>query len=190
MVVIQIESRANGYHMRGIDEVGVNPTARKRLRDVILSQMPDHLFTRSCDIAAPVTELRDWHFQPGAFQKLTPTWERARVIDGPPALCDGALITIEVRMGPLRLRWIAEHEVTPFGFVDRQIKGPFALWEHSHHFDRIDDARSRLTDSIRYRLPFGRLGSLFGKPFIEAKLDRLFRYRHEITARDLMQTER
>ena len=147
--------------------------------------MPEYTFTRSCEIEAPVELMREWHFRPEAFQRLTPPWEKASVIEGPEALHDGARIIIRIKMGPFGIRWIAEHDLTDFGFVDRQVEGPFAFWEHSHIFERIDDRKSRLTDSIRYRLPYGRLGAWIGKPLIEAKLDRLFRFRHEVTASDL-----
>jgi len=147
--------------------------------------MSDLTFTRSCEIDAPVEALRDWHFRPGAFTRLTPPWEKARVLSMPEPLADGARAIIEVAIGPWRKRWIAEHELTPTGFIDLQIEGPFAFWEHDHRFEAITATTSRLTDSIRYRLPLGWLGRLFGKPLVERKLDRLFRYRHAVTASDL-----
>lgn len=142
-------------------------------------------FTRSCEIAAPVEHLRDWHFQPGAFARLTPPWEKARVIAMPEPLTDGAIAIIEVGIGPFRKRWVACHEITPWGFLDRQQEGPFAFWEHEHRFEALTPGTSRLTDSIRYRLPLGWIGRFFGMPFVERKLDRLFRYRHGVTAADL-----
>lgn len=147
--------------------------------------MPDLTFTRTCEINAPVEALRDWHFRPGAFARLNPPWEKARVISPAEPLTNGARAIIEVGIGPLRKRWIAEHEITPTGFIDRQIEGPFAFWEHDHRFEPITPTTSLLTDSIRYRLPLGWLGRLFGNPFVERKLDRLFRYRHAVTAAEL-----
>ncbi len=147
--------------------------------------MSDLTFTRSCEVDAPVEALREWHFRPEAFARLTPPWEKATVIEAPGALVDGARAVIEVGIGPFKKRWIAEHEITATGFIDRQIEGPFAFWEHTHCFEAINGEKSRLTDSIRYRLPFGLAGRLFGRPLVERKLDRLFRYRHAITASDL-----
>ncbi len=149
--------------------------------------MPELTFIRSCDINAPVEALREWHFRPEAFARLTPPWEKASVIESPGSLVDGARAVIEVRIGPLKKRWIAEHEITGDGFIDRQIEGPFAFWEHTHRFEAINEERSRLTDSIRYRLPFGPVGRFFGRPLVERKLDRLFLYRHSVTAADLDQ---
>jgi ligand-binding SRPBCC domain-containing protein len=138
-------------------------------------------FEQSVDIAAPAAALRAWHFQDGAFERLNPPWEKARVIESPGALVDGARAVIEVNLGPLRRRWVAEHEITEDGFIDRQVEGPFALWEHHHRFLPVDENSSRLVDSIRYRLPLGWLGRIFGDRFVRARLERMFRYRHEVT---------
>lgn len=139
-------------------------------------------FERKIDLEVPANELRDWHFAKGAFEKLTPPWEKAKLIEDPGALKDGAIAVIEVSIiGPIKQRWVAEHEITVDGFIDRQKEGPFVSWEHHHRFLSLDDSRSQLVDSIRYELPFGLVGRIFGGPFIRAKLDRLFRYRHEVT---------
>jgi ligand-binding SRPBCC domain-containing protein len=145
----------------------------------------DCLFIRSTEIAAPVAALRDWHFAEGAFERLTPPWEKVRLLESPFPLRNGSRAIVEVRIGPLRRRWVAIHEITEHGFIDRQGGGPFAFWEHEHRFEAIDERTSRLTDRIRYRLPFGWPGRIFGRPMVERKLDRLFRYRHEVTARSL-----
>ncbi len=142
-------------------------------------------FERSTRIQAPASSLREWHFEEGAFEKLTPPWEKARVIESPGPLTDGARAVIEIRMGPLKQTWIAEHEITEDGFMDRQIEGPFAFWEHHHRFLPLDDGSSQLVDSIEYRLPFGTLGRIFGGPMVRAKLNRMFRYRHDVTRKAL-----
>lgn len=143
--------------------------------------MTNSTFERSTRIQAPASALREWHFQEGAFEKLTPPWENARLIESPGPLTDGARAVIEIRMGPFRKKWVAEHEITEDGFIDRQVTGPFAFWEHHHRFLPLDESASQLVDSIRYRLPFGILGRIFGTPFVRAKLDRMFRYRHQVT---------
>lgn len=143
--------------------------------------MKTSTFERSSCIEAPASELRAWHFEEGAFARLTPPWEKATVIETPGALTDGAIAVIEVGIGPIRQRWVAEHEITEEGFIDRQVEGPFAKWEHHHRFLPIDDSSSLLVDRIEYRLPFGFLGNFFGGPFVRMKLDRMFRYRHEVT---------
>ncbi|MDF2376172.1 MAG: TIGR01777 family oxidoreductase [Verrucomicrobiales bacterium] len=147
--------------------------------------MRDDTFQRSSLIHAPVNELRDWHFREGAFLRLNPPWENAEVVESFTELKDGARAVIEVGMGPLKQRWIADHEIIEGGFLDRQISGPFASWEHRHLFEEAENGTSRLTDSISYRLPLGILGKTFGSPLVRAKLERMFRYRHAVTGSDL-----
>ncbi len=142
------------------------------------------LFERRSKLPVDAQALRDWHFRPGAFSRLNPPWEKAEVIRSPGALTDGAIAEIEVGMGPLKQRWVAEHEITDDGFIDRQLEGPFSSWEHRHSFLHNGD-HSELIDSIQYRLPLGPLGAFFGKNMVEKKLDRMFLYRHETTKVDL-----
>ncbi len=147
--------------------------------------MSDLHFTLSSEISAPVEALRDWHFRPGAFGRLNPPWEKARVISAPGALVDGARAIIEIQAGPIKQRWIADHEITPDGFIDRQASGPFAFWEHRHLFEATGPMTSRLTDAIAYRLPMGLPGRIFGSALVRKKLERMFHYRHTVTRTDL-----
>ncbi|MEM6277985.1 MAG: TIGR01777 family oxidoreductase [Verrucomicrobiota bacterium] len=147
--------------------------------------MPENSFQQQSTIEAPVEELRDWHFREGAFSRLNPPWERAEVVESFTELKDGARAVIEVGMGPLKQQWIADHELIDNGFLDRQKSGPFASWEHRHLFEKEEENGSRLTDSIRYRLPFGSFGQVFGNPLVRPKLERMFRYRHAVTTADL-----
>jgi uncharacterized protein len=49
-----------------------------------------------------------------------------------------------------------------------------------------------LRDEIAYELPLGALGRTFGGAFARSKLERLFAFRHEVTAREVarMRTRR
>lgn len=147
--------------------------------------MPNRNFERSCDFAAPVEKLKDFHFASGAFEKLSPPWENAELVSEAHPMRDGARAEIRIGIGPFSKTWIAEHEMHADGFTDRQIEGPFRSWEHRHIFTSTGENSCRLTDSIRYELPGGFLGDFFGRPFVERKLDRMFRYRHEVTRKEL-----
>lgn len=141
-------------------------------------------FQRSSEIKVPAQELRDWHFRPGAFSRLNPPWEKAEVIEVPDSLENGARATIKLGTAPFQIKWVAAHELIDDGFVDRQVSGPFAKWEHRHHFEERGSC-SKLTDEISYRIPFGFPGDFFGKGIVKRKLERMFRYRHDVTRSDL-----
>lgn len=136
----------------------------------------------------PAGCLWEWHTRPGAFDRLSPPWERVRVKDAGDQLRDGERITLELRKGPLRLDWIAQLEDVRPGeeFTDRQIKGPFARWVHRHRFVPDGPDSSILVDEIDYALPGGPPARLILGGFAESKLRGLFRYRHAVTQTDLL----
>lgn len=163
---------------------------RRNLRRLLLPRtMNPTSFERRSEIPVSARELQEWHLRPGAFSRLNPPWEEASVVESPGALTDGAVAVIDVGPKPFSIRWIAEHELIENGFIDSQTKGPFSFWVHRHLFQPKDDSASELIDSIRYRLPLGWLGEIGGGKLVEKKLDRMFRYRHEITRCDLVRAK-
>ena len=66
------------------------------------------------------------------------------------------------------------------GFVDVMTKGPFQSWKHIHKFEEIGNS-SKLTDIIKYEMPFGFAGKLFHKLFFKKMMNELFEYRHNLT---------
>ena len=147
--------------------------------------MPTFQQTSTIDVDAAA--LAQWHLSPGAFRRLTPPWERVRLLDEPAEIADGTRTVLEMKVGPIWKRWVAEHqECQPgVGFTDVQVQGPFAAWKHRHRFDEAGHQQSTLSDAIDYRLPFSLVGELLGKGFVRRKLERTFRYRHAVTRDDL-----
>jgi uncharacterized protein (TIGR01777 family) len=96
-------------------------------------------------------------------------------------------VAFDVWFGPVKRRWVAETGSAMPGrqFVDRQVEGPFASWEHTHRFVAEGEDRSDLLDHVEYRLPVGGLTELFGEGQVGKTLTRLFRFRHERTRMDL-----
>ena len=54
-------------------------------------------------------------------------------------------------------------------FADEQLRGPYALWHHTHVFEDAQGG-TRMTDRVRYRLPFGPLGEVVPVPQERADL--------------------
>jgi len=143
-------------------------------------------FTASTFIAAAPTEVYAYHARPGALERLLPPWQRVRIVRSIDGLRDGATAELELGLGPLRRRWVAEHRDTREGasFRDVQLRGPFAAWEHHHRFLAEGDG-CRLEDEIHYRLPAGPLGALLGEGIVRGMLERTFAFRHARTRRDI-----
>lgn len=144
------------------------------------------VFERRCRIEAPAEEVYRWHARPGAFERLSPPWDPPRVESRADGIEDeGARVVL--RLGPLGLRWVAEHHDAIPGreFRDRQVQGPFAAWEHLHRMEPQEDGVSQLLDRVEYALPLGAIGERLGGGFVHRQLAALFAFRHRVTAADL-----
>jgi uncharacterized protein (TIGR01777 family) len=149
----------------------------------------DHgnVFALRSSMPVSAEDLFAWHARPGAFARLAPPWESIRLIGEHPGLVNGAEVEMRLRRGPLRLTWVARHRavVPGHGFVDEQVRGPFARWIHAHRFLPEGDDSSTLEDTVNYVLPFGAVGDLVGGRSVRRSLERTFAFRHRRTLEDL-----
>ena len=145
------------------------------------------IFEKRTRIAAPPARVFAFHELPDALQRLTPPWEASRIVERVPAegLAVGTRVVLEVHVGPIRQRIVAEHTQFDPGrmFHDRMTEGPFARWEHTHLVEPDGAGGAWLVDHVDYALPLGALGQLGGGWFVRRKLDRMFAYRHDVTRR-------
>jgi ligand-binding SRPBCC domain-containing protein len=76
------------------------------------------------------------------------------------------------------LYWMTEitHVQDHVYFVDEQRYGPYQFWHHQHHF-RIIEGGVEMTDIVHYRNPFGFLGNLANRFFVERQLRKIFEFR-------------
>lgn len=121
------------------------------------------------------------------LQLITPPFLRFKILDVRPAqLCRDALIDYRLVLHGFPIRWRTRIESwePPHAFVDVQLKGPYALWHHTHTFESVDDG-TLIRDRIRYRLPLGTLGRIVAGRLVEHDLRRIFDYRRDATARIL-----
>jgi len=149
--------------------------------------MNSSTFQKKSRINAPVEDAFKWHARPGAIERLSPPWDPLNVLSRTGGIEEGAEVTLRMKAGPFPYRWYATHteyrenEV----FQDRQVSGPFAMWTHTHRFEREGEAACSLEDRIEYKLPFHFFSKHVARSAIEKKLEKIFRYRHSITARDV-----
>jgi ligand-binding SRPBCC domain-containing protein len=113
------------------------------------------------------------------LEALTPPWLRFRILTtGPIPMEEGATIDYVLTLHRLRVRWRSEIVEWRPGrrFVDRQVDGPFRLWEHTHTFEaRLDGTLIR--DDVLYRMPYGALGAIARRMVVARDLERIFDYR-------------
>ena len=144
-------------------------------------------FKKESFFSVPKRELFAFHERDDAFSLLTPASENIEVESTASTLAPSDdVVRFALRFGPLRFRFENVHTVyEPFDlFVDEQRRGLFTEWRHTHRFKEAGwdgDPASMLTDEIVYSHP---LLPLFN-PFVRYRLQRLFEYRHRVTAEHL-----
>jgi uncharacterized protein (TIGR01777 family) len=155
-----------------------------QLSFALLPAMPGTYDYRS-EMPASAEDVFVWHARPAAFLRIQPPWEPVEIVSKHGAFGDGHRVTFRMSLlGPAHTTWTAElHDVEPGRrFVDRQVSGPFASWDHAHTMTPAGPGRSTLAEHVEYRLPlWGRVGS----GLVRRRLTAMFAYRHAVTASDL-----
>src|SRR5690242_5512703 len=89
------------------------------------------------------------------LETITPAFLKFQAVtEAPIPMRAGALIDYRLRLHGIPITWkteLAEWD-PPRRFVDRQLRGPYAEWVHTHTFDEQDDG-TLVRDHVRYRLP-------------------------------------
>ena len=80
---------------------------------------------------------------------------------------------------PLRWKTLIDKVDEPNYFTDKQLKGPYKLWEHSHHFKSTNKGLL-MTDDVKYQLPFSVLGQIEHWLFVKKKIENIFDYRFQV----------
>ncbi len=146
-------------------------------------------FSKSVKLPVSVEEAFNWHARPGALERLSPPWDPVTVLHRSGTIRAGDRATLKIKAGPLPLavRWQAVHTryEPPRLFQDRQEKGPFAFWEHTHLFEPRGRETCLLTDRIGCRLPGHPLSTNIASTWLQNRLERIFTYRHATLLSDL-----
>lgn len=135
-------------------------------------------FEYSSLIDAPVGVVFAFHERADALEILSPPFPPVRVVSRTGGIRPGDELTLEIGVGPVRVRWVARHVefVQDELFVDEQVSGPFTSWVHRHQFKAAGD-KTLLTDHVTFSLPGGRLV----ERIVRWRLRAMFTYRHAAT---------
>ena len=139
------------------------------------------LFVYESVIPASVQAVFAFHERPDALRLLTPPWEPVQVVRAAPTLQPGARALLKVKMGPVWIEWEAEHTryEKDVLFQDRQIRGPFRRWLHTHRMLPAEGG-TLLRDEVDLELPFGILARP-AWPLVRRRLEKMFAHRHAAT---------
>ena len=142
--------------------------------------MADHVHESRVWLARPRPEVFAFFAEPTVLERLTPPAFRLRLVNRDVTMTVGAVLEFRLRwLGVVPLRWRAfvREWDPPFRFVDVQVRGPYARWEHRHRFLE-EGGGTWVEDRVTYRLPLGPLGRVVHALLVKRQLRELWAYRH------------
>lgn len=119
------------------------------------------------------------------LEAITPPWLKFRIVTPSPIeLKAGAEIEYALAWRFVRFCWrtVIEQWQPPHVFVDKQVKGPYRAWRHTHSF-AAEGRGTRMSDTVEYELPCGVLGRIAHGVRVRRDVERIFDYRADSIGR-------
>ena len=141
----------------------------------------EHTFTDSLELPLPREKVFAFFSDAHNLELITPSELNFRILTpGPIVLETGALIEYRLRLFGVPFRWVTRIADwnPPERFVDEQLRGPYALWVHTHTFEPTASG-TVIRDHVRYRLPVSPLGDV-AYPLVRAQVGRIFEHRRRV----------
>lgn len=132
--------------------------------------------TESVRIPRQIDEVFSFFASAHNLNEITPPSLRFRILTPAPIeMRTGALIDYRIRVRGVPVSW--RTEITdwdpPYGFADRQLRGPYRWWIHRHTFEDLGDSVV-MTDMVDYGVPGGPLAHAL---LVKRDVTAIFRYR-------------
>ena len=153
--------------------------SEERIR--IYLQDGEHVLETEQWVPAPVEEVFTFFSAETNLERITPPLLNFHVIGkSTPQIEQGTLIDYRLKIRGVPLKWRTLIEIWEPGkrFVDTQIKGPYALWHHTHFFEPKDGG-TLMRDRVRFRLPLGWLGDLVAGWMVKRDVRAIFEFRSQ-----------
>jgi len=98
---------------------------------------------------------------------------------------EGMIIDYSVKpLFGIAVRWRTEICKVEAGqhFTDRQLKGPYKVWEHTHTFTESNGGVI-MSDELKYQLHLSFVGRIAHHLFVRNKIESIFSYRRNALKR-------
>jgi ligand-binding SRPBCC domain-containing protein len=139
-----------------------------------------HQLHREQIIPASLDIVWDFFSNPNNLNQITPPDLYFEIYLGRDQdMYQGQLIAYRIQLLPLvKTNWLTEitQVKKPFFFADQQHLGPYTFWNHEHHFQTVEGG-VKMVDLVTYQLPFGPLGEVVHKLWVDPRLKRIFDFR-------------
>ncbi len=144
-------------------------------------------FVQESVFSASPEELFGFHERPDAFRLLTPSWLGVEVHQTVSTLAPSdevASFTTRFVGVPLRFEMAHTAYEPPHLFVDEQRRGLFRHWRH-RHLVTAGGWQGQPDAMLRDEITFSHPLDFAMAPFVRRRLAKLFRFRHEVTRKEL-----
>lgn len=152
------------HRPQGGEQPGVPRTWTLRSR-LLVNTPPDRLFPFFADARN--------------LGELTPAWLHFAILTPAPiAMAAGTRIDYRISVHGVPLHWQTRitHWQPPHAFVDEQVRGPYAVWRHTHTFTAVGGG-TQLDDEVVLRPKGGPLAALLMALLVRRDVERIFRHR-------------
>jgi ligand-binding SRPBCC domain-containing protein len=143
--------------------------------------MKDRILEQVTFINRPLTEVFDFFSKAENLNLLTPPKLDFKIVTPQPfAMEKGTEIDYQLKFFKVPFAWktlISDWKTNAY-FIDVQLKGPYAKWEHTHLFEE-ENGGTKMTDTIIYRSPGFIFEPIIHHLFVKRNLYTIFNYRQE-----------
>ena len=140
--------------------------------------MADHVLNARVWVGRPRPDVFAFFADPANLAYLTPPAFGLRLLTVARTMATGAVLDYRLRWFGVPLRWrayVREYD-PPFRFLDVQLQGPYARWEHRHRF--LEESGGTIVeDRVVYRLPLGAVGRALHAGVVGRQLRAAWAYR-------------
>lgn len=146
-----------------------------------------HRLRTSMFLSLPQQEVFNFFAHAENLERITPPELSFRMITPTPVVMGkGTLIDYRLKLFHIPFRWqtIISKWKPPHLFVDEQLRGPYALWVHTHRFEEVSGGTA-VSDEVHYRLPLSPLGEVVF-PLVRLQLQRIFQFRQKAIEKILL----
>ena len=160
----------SGYNFNYPDlESALRSICEQKCHELVLEQW----------VPRPFNEVFDFFSEAKNLELLTPPYLKFKIIRlSTEKIEKGTRLDYRLQLHGIRFNWqslITEWQ-SGIKFSDRQTKGPYAFWEHTHEFSEKDGG-TVIRDRAVYEVPLWAPGDLLLHPFIRKDLEKIFAYR-------------
>jgi ligand-binding SRPBCC domain-containing protein len=146
----------------------------------------EYSLERTQVVPVPIEQAFEFFGEPRNLERITPPWLRFRVVTPDPVqMGRGTLIRYRLRLHGVPVDWLTEIAEWEPGvrFRDRQVTGPYTLWDHTHTFEPDGEGGTNMGDRVVYEIPYGPLGEAAKAIFVRRDVERIFDFRAREIAR-------